>query len=103
VARDYVLAKGAAEDLRNIIRYTNERWGEAQCLAYVRQLEDAAASVARGQGFFKDFSVLHPGLRMARCGRHYIFCLPRSDALPIILAILHERMDIMARLKSRLE
>jgi toxin ParE1/3/4 len=103
VARDYLLAKGAADDLRNIIRYTNERWGETRCLTYVRQLEDAAAAVARGEGIFKDLSVFHPGLRMVRCGRHCIFCLPRPGALPVILAILHERMDIMVRLKSRLE
>ena len=102
MAKHYVLAKGAAADLQDIVRHTNEKWGKAQCLTYIGQLEKAAVAVAKGEGSFKDLSAIHPQLRMARCGRHYIFCLPRSNALPVILAILHERMDVMARLGSRL-
>ena len=47
-------------------------------------------------------SSLHPGLIMARCQYHYLFCLPRPDAPALIVAILHERMDLMARLADRL-
>lgn len=100
--RNYVLAKGASTDLKDIIRHTNEQWGQAQCLTYIGQLEKAAVAIAKGEGTFKDLSAVHPQMRMARCGRHYIFCLPRPNALPVILAIFHERMDIMARLRSRL-
>ena len=101
--KHYVLATGASDDLKAITRHTNKRWGEAQCRAYIGQLEKAAKAVAKGEGAFKDLSSLHPLLRMARRGRHYIFCLPRPNALPVILAIVHERMDIMAHLRSRLE
>jgi plasmid stabilization system protein ParE len=66
------------------------------------ELEQRATALARGQGVFKDMSPLLPGLRVAACGSHFIFCLPRPDAPALVLAILHERMDIMARLKSRL-
>jgi plasmid stabilization system protein ParE len=48
-------------------------------------------------------SALLPGLRVAACGRHLIFLMPRPDAPALVLAILHERMDILARLSSRLE
>lgn len=97
-----MLAKGASGDLKGIARDTHRTWGEAQCLTYIRQLEDAASAVARGEGLFRDLSAVHPQLRMAKSGRHYIFCLPRADAVPVILAILHDRMDIITRLKSRL-
>jgi plasmid stabilization system protein ParE len=60
-------------------------------------------ALAKGEGIFKDLSAIHDSLRVAKSGRHYIFCLPRPNAVPIILAILHERMDIMTRLKSRFE
>lgn len=100
--RHYVLAKGAAADLKDIIRHTNERWGEAQCRDYVGQLEKAAVALAKGDGVYRDLSAIHPHLRMTRCGRHHIFCLSRPNALPVILAIFHERMDIMARLRRRL-
>jgi plasmid stabilization system protein ParE len=97
-----MLTKGAAADLEDITPYTTEQWGETHCRAYIAQLEKAAIELAKGEGAFKDLTSLHPRLRMARCGRHVIFCVLRSQALPVILAILHERMDIMARLKSRL-
>lgn len=101
--RPYVVSKGAAADLRDITRYTVAKWGEAQCRVYIAELERAAEAVAKGEGVFKDMNSLLPGLRMAVCGKHCIFCMPQQGAAPpIILAILHERMDLMARLKNRL-
>ena len=44
----------------------------------------------------------HPGLRMCRREHHYIFGLPRPDAPTLIIAILHERMDLIARAAGRL-
>ena len=100
--RSYVVSKGAAADLRDITRYTVANWGEAQCRTYIADLEKAAEAVAKGEGVFKDMSSLLPGLRLASCGKHSIFCMLQTDAPSVILAILHERMDLMARLKSRL-
>lgn len=95
---------GAAEaDLRDIIRYTRRQWGDAQVRRYVGALERAIARLAAGEGTFKDMSALHPALRMAHCEHHYIFCLPRRDAPALIVAIFHERMDLMLRLSGRLE
>ncbi len=102
MTRSYVVTKGAAADLEEIARYTAEQWGEEQCRVYICQLDKAAEAVAKGEGVFKDMSPLHPKLRMALCGRHYVFCLPQPGAPAVILAILHERMDIIARLKRRL-
>lgn len=47
-------------------------------------------------------SALYPALRMARCEHHYVFCLPRENAPALIVAIFHERMDLMTRLADRL-
>ncbi|EQB99260.1 plasmid stabilization protein [Photorhabdus temperata subsp. temperata M1021] len=46
----------------------------------------------------KDMSALFPGLRMGRYEHHYVFCLPREGAPALIVAIFHERMDLMTRL-----
>ncbi len=100
--RPYVLSRGAEEDLRSIVRYTVAQWGEQQCRSYVAELEECATALAKGQGVFKDMTALLPGLRVAACGKHFVFCLPRSDAPALVLAILHERMDIVTRLRSRL-
>lgn len=98
----YVLAAAAEADLRDIIRYTHKQWGDAQTRSYVARLQAGMENVATGEGFFKDMSALYPGLRMVRCEHHYIFCLPRDDAPALVVAIFHERMDLIARLAARL-
>ena len=57
--------------------------------------------VAR-QGVYQDMSDLYPELCMAHCEHHYLFCLPREKAPALIVAIFHERMDLMARVVERL-
>lgn len=98
----YRLTQGAAADLRGIVRHTVEQWGEARCRTYIAHIEETARTLATGEGVFKNLDVLCPGLRMKLAGHHYVFCLPQPDGPALVLAILHERMDIMARLKNRL-
>jgi len=98
----YVLTAEAEADLRGLIRYTRKQWGDAQLRRYIGKLEQRIAALAAGQGAFKDLSALFPALRVARCEHHYIFCLPRERAPALIVAILHERMDLITRLGNRL-
>lgn len=97
----YVLTSAAEADLRDIIRYTRNEWGAAQTRRYVAKLARGIERIAGKASDSKDMSALHPGLRMARCEHHYIFCLPRDDAPALIVAILHERMDLIVRLAER--
>jgi toxin ParE1/3/4 len=99
---DYVLTLAAEADVRGIVRHTRKEWGDAQVRHYVTQLEQSMVRLAAGQGYFKDMSALYPGLRMVRCEHHYVFGLPRERSPALIVAILHERMDLMARLADRL-
>ena len=98
----YILTAEAEADLRGIVRYTRQEWGEAQTRKYLAALARGIERLAMGHDVFKDMSGLHPGLRMARCEHHYIFCLPRDDAPALVVAIFHERMDLIARLAGRL-
>ncbi|UWU24298.1 type II toxin-antitoxin system RelE/ParE family toxin (plasmid) [Rhizobium sp. CB3171] len=100
--RAYILTAEAESDLRSVIRHTRAQWGAAQVRRYVSDLERGIANLAEGKGPFKDMSALHPALRMARCEHHYVFCLLREDAPALIVAIFHERMDLMQRLARRL-
>lgn len=99
----YILTRSAAADLREIVRYSLKAWGRPQCQAYIAQIEEAAEELALGQGVFKCRDDLLPGLRVRRAGHHYVFCLPDDDQPALILAILHERMDQIVRLKERLD
>ena len=67
------------------------------------KLQVGMNSLATGSTLCKDMSPLHPGLRMMRCEHHYIFCLPRDEAPALVVAILHERMNLMMRLADRLK
>lgn len=99
---DYILTAAAEADLREIIRYTRKQWGDVQVRSYIAKLEGGIARLAAGEGVFKDMTALYPALRMVRCEHHYIFCLPRDDAPTLVVAIFHERMDLMLRLADRL-
>ena len=98
----YVLTAAAEADLRDVIRYTRREWSDAQTRSYVAKLKQGMERIAAGQGASKDMAAVFPALRMVRCEHHYIFCLPRDDAPALIVAIFHERMDLMARLAGRL-
>lgn len=99
----YVLTEAAESDLRGIVRYTRKQWGNAQVRHYIATLERGIASLAEGRGAFNDMSSLFPALRMGRYEHHYVFCLPREEAPALIVAIFHERMDLMTRLADRLK
>lgn len=100
---DYILTAAAEADMRGIIRYTRKQWGDVQVRRYITELERGIARLAARQGAYRDMSALYPALLMAHCEHHYVFCLPREQAPALIVAILHERMDLMARLADRLK
>ncbi len=102
MTRSYGLAQSAVADLREITRYTRKQWGNDQTRRYIAKLEQCTETLAKGDCIYKDLSLLHPGLRMVLCEQHYIFCVPRPAAPALVIAILHERMDLMTRLNSRL-
>ena len=101
--KNYKLAKAADSDLREIIRYTRKQWGNAQVRDYIKKLEKGITSLAAGQGVFKDMSTLFPNLLMGLCEHHYVFCLPRENMPALIVAIFHEKMDLMTRIADRIE
>jgi len=103
LSANYTLLAGAEEDLRDIIRYTRKHWGTAQTRSYVAKMQRGIEAMAAGQGLVRDMSALYPGLRMVKCEHHYIFCLPQNDAPALVVAIFHEKMNLMTRLADRLK
>lgn len=99
----YLLTAEAETDLRGIVHYTRQQWGDTQVRRCIKKLQQGFSRLAAGQGLFEDMSTLYPALRMARCEHHYVFCLPRENAPALIVAIFHERMDLMVRLANRLD
>jgi toxin ParE1/3/4 len=102
VNSNYVLTSEAEQDLRGIIRYTRKKHGEKQVRTYVSQLKQGIKHLATGKGNSRLFPDIHPDLRMIRCEHHYIFCLVNVNQPVLVIAILHERMDMVHRIRDRL-
>jgi toxin ParE1/3/4 len=98
----YTLTPAAEGDLREIARYTRRQWGEAQSRRYARTLAACFRRLAAGEVVQHTFSDRFPDLFVTRCEHHYIFYLLPEEHKPRILAVLHERMDLLARLRDRL-
>lgn len=96
----YVLTQSAKKDVKGIWNYTAEKWGMEQADRYLRKLESGFDSIARGECVSKKPLSSFENVRSIRCEHHYIFYL--YGKRPIILAVLHEKMDFIARLKERL-
>lgn len=100
----YRITPEAKEDLRAIARYTLDTWGETQHERYRNQLANCFHRIASGEVVKRQFSDIYPGLCVVRCEHHYVFYLEAKSVGPVsILAVLHENMDCLARLKKRLE
>lgn len=88
----------AIQDLSAIARYTNDTWGREQAFRYAELLNKRFLAIAEGRLFPK-----YPQVRVCRCEHHYIFFMSSQEGRkPVILAVLHERMNLLARLKDRL-
>lgn len=99
----YILTDEAESDLREIIRYTRRTWGDAQARRYMTQLKQCIDNAVVSKDRARRFKDIHPELRMVRCDQHHVFFLTGELAPVLIVAILHGRMDLMTRLKGRLD
>jgi len=99
----YVLTPSAEDDLKEIARYTLKKWGKKQSLQYASLLETRLLEIADRTSFSRSFSEIYPQIQVTRCEHHYIFYIHPEGKRPCIIAILHERMDWVARLKFRLD
>ena len=99
---DYELTAHAEKDLKRIACYTIETWGLKQAKHYESLLADRFQKIAQSRLAPKPFLSHRSNLLFTLCEHHYIFYCTRADQPPLILAIFHERMDLMQRLKNRL-
>jgi len=95
----YSLTLAAEDDLRGIWRYTYETWGLDQAEAYFDQIEACCDVVGHRRAQSGSLEGLPDGIRIHRCEHHYIIWL--DEDRPVIVAILHERMDLVRWLKDR--
>ena len=96
----FTLTNLAKADLKQIGRYTQEKWGRDQRDKYLTMLDTCFHKLAANPLKSKDCSDIRNGYRKLNTGRHVIFyrrTLP--DTIEIIRA-LHASMDIETRISA---
>ncbi|MBV61427.1 type II toxin-antitoxin system RelE/ParE family toxin [Abyssibacter profundi] len=99
----YQLTLEAEQDLRGVFRYTLREWGSAQLERYRQALTETLNAIADGEVPRRVVSDNLPGVYVARCQHHFIFYVVPERKPPLVLAVLHERQDLVARLVERFE
>jgi plasmid stabilization system protein ParE len=102
-AASFWLDATAEADLVSIIEYTAAEWGKDQARDYAGQLRKCMTKLASGTAKPRKLDDIRAGLLSCRCRHHFIFALPVRGEPMRVIAILHERMDVVSRLVSRLE
>ncbi len=100
---EYRLAPEADADLLSIARYTIETWGDEQAKLYESRLQRCFEAIACGEVRGRKLIRNRPELWVSRCEHHYIFYRLQRGRPPLIVAVLHESMDLMQRLRDRLD
>lgn len=96
----FTLTRKAKEDLKEIARYTQERWGREQRDLYLRLLDGCFRQLAGKPSQGSDCSEIRAGYRKLIAGRHIIFYRQSAGDKIEIVRILHGRMDIEIHLSG---
>ncbi len=90
----------AEQDLLEIWEYTAIKWGATKAGQYLGELNACLEEIRHGRKLLRPLSPLKQQLQFARCGHHVIFFWAEENLT--IIAVLHERMSLLAKLKKRL-
>ena len=102
MASSYLISKEAEKDWHKIVLYTLEKFGERQVKKYTNSMLKCLEDLANKVGQFKEMKVSGHRVLRKRCQKHYIFALSQPKHPLLIIAVLHEQMDLIQRLRNRL-
>ena len=98
----YSITPEAARHLRDIARWSADRWGAARARLYIEDLRAGFAFIAgKPQAIPGRSRLTGPAdLRLYRVRQHYIVFASVAEDHVAIIGILHERMDVPVHLES---
>lgn len=98
VSNRFKVSAKARNDLLQIGRYTESRWGRDQRNYYLKQLDEAFKVIAGNPGIGRDRSHVLAGYRSFQQSSHVIYY---KEAVPIqIIRVLHKRMDVKKHMRK---
>ena len=83
----------ARKQIREILKFSEKRWGEARAEAYVRELSATFDAIAAGAARSRQIpAFLGVTGFVCPCQRHFIYWRPIGDDTVAIVAVLHQSM-----------
>ncbi len=90
----FSLTNAAKADLRNIARFTEQRWGREQRKLYLKGMDDTFGRLADSPAFGVACEYIAPELRKYPFQSHVIYYDIASATHILIIRVLHKRMDV---------
>ena len=88
------LSPKARQDFIEILRYTGEKWGQNQLLAYRDKINDALQAIGRNPQLGHPRDDLPPTHLVYLVGSHVIVYRTEPDSIGVV-RILHQRMSMV--------
>ena len=74
-----------------IAEYTLRKWGDAQAVRYLRELQACCQQLADNPALGRPCEHVRQGLRRLEHGKHVVFYRSQSEGI-LVSRVLHERM-----------
>lgn len=91
--KSYRLSDKAVIDLRNISRYTNIEFGQAQAKAYLTALKETTLQLAEQPQMAQVVNDIRPGYRRYLFQKHAIYFIEKDYGIYVV-RILHQQMRV---------
>ena len=94
----FSLTTQAIEDLREIGRYTQKRWGQDHRRHYLALLDRCFHTLAENPNQGQRCDEIRSGYRKFPSGQHIVFYCEQNTGGIEIIRVLHERMNLEVHL-----
>lgn len=94
----YTVTRKALTDINEIWVYTAENWSIEQADRYYNLILDEIEYIAKNFERARDFNHVRKGYRGSKVKSHIVFFRKLAGGGVEVVRVLHERMDIEARL-----
>lgn len=94
------LTERALKDIEAISAWSVESFGQKVADAYIGKLEAALKRIQENPNLLRTQEKFHSTLQFYRMERHLLVCETSIDQRIIVLTVVHESMDLLARLSE---
>jgi toxin ParE1/3/4 len=91
---NFILTGRAKDDLKDIARFTQKRWGKEQRNKYLQILDNSFQQLAGNPSMGRECREIRSGYYKFPTGSHVIFYRRITDRPIEIVRVLHESMDV---------